>query len=113
MFSASEDEEFNPQEQGLPVYEIVPLAPQSTSNGRFRIRGKRETGIRPYFVVVIMLAAIGLCPNHSAVMGISRDRLVIYTSNIFVTHFCRSFSASGATVKIRLPATGYRYDWYS
>ena len=56
------------------------------------------------FVVVIMLAAIDLVfalDSIPAVMGISRDKLVIYTSNIFAVLGLRSlfFLLRGAVSK--------------
>src|SRR6185503_8276132 len=66
-----------------------------------------ENGKRKYttlFVVVIMLAAIDLLfalDSIPAVMGISRDKLVIYTSNIFAVLGLRSlfFLLRGAVSK--------------
>jgi tellurite resistance protein TerC len=71
---------------------FLPLSPHD-GNGKFRII---ENGKRVYttlFVVVIMLAAIDLVfalDSIPAVMGISRDKLVIYTSNIFAVLGLRS-----------------------
>lgn len=67
----------------------------------------RENGKKVYttlFVVVIMLAAIDLVfalDSIPAVMGISRDKLVIYTSNIFAVLGLRSlfFLLRGAVTK--------------
>ena len=65
----------------------------SDGKGKFWIR---ENGKRVYttlFVVVMMLASIDLVfalDSIPAVMGISRDSLVIYTSNIFAVLGLRS-----------------------
>ena len=72
--------------------------------GKFVVR---ENGKRRYttlFVVIIMLAAIDLVfalDSIPAVMGISQDKLVIYTSNIFAVLGLRSlfFLLRGAVSK--------------
>jgi tellurite resistance protein TerC len=105
MFTASSDEEFEPH--NTPVYKflkrILPLTP-TDGDGKFSIK---ENGKRRYttlFVVVLMLAAIDLVfalDSIPAVMGISRDKLVIYTSNIFAVLGLRSlfFLLRGAVNK--------------
>ena len=105
MFTASGDEEFEPHD--TKVYKllkrILPLSP-TDGNGKFSII---ENGKRRYttlFVVVLMLAAIDLVfalDSIPAVMGISRDKLVIYTSNIFAVLGLRSlfFLLRGAVSK--------------
>jgi tellurite resistance protein TerC len=105
MFSANEDEEFNPQESKVYLFmkKLLPLAPHD-GNGRFRIRENGKPVYTTLFVVVIMLAAIDLVfalDSIPAVMGISRDRLVIYTSNIFAVLGLRSlfFLLRGAVTK--------------
>jgi tellurite resistance protein TerC len=94
IFTANDDEEFDPLKS--KVYRLMkrflPLSPHD-GNGKFRII---ENGKRVYttlFVVVMMLAAIDLVfalDSIPAVMGISRDKLVIYTSNIFAVLGLRS-----------------------
>jgi len=94
MFFASDDEEFDPHKSKVYKYmsKVLPLAPHD-GDGKFFIR---ENGKRYYttlFVVVVMLAAIDLVfalDSIPAVMGISRDRMVIYTSNIFALLGLRS-----------------------
>lgn len=94
MFSSSEHEEFKPQESKIYRFlkKFLPLTPND-GGGRFR---KVENGKPIYttlFVVVIMLAAIDLVfalDSIPAVMGISRNRMVIYTSNIFAVLGLRS-----------------------
>jgi tellurite resistance protein TerC len=57
------------------------------------IREKGRPVYTTLFVVVVMLAAIDLVfalDSIPAVMGISRDKLVIYTSNIFAVLGLRS-----------------------
>ena len=94
MFTANEDEEFDPQESKVYRFlkRFIPLTTHD-GDGKFVVR---ENGKRRYtslFVVIIMLAAIDLVfalDSIPAVMGISRDKLVIYTSNIFAVLGLRS-----------------------
>ncbi|MFZ1676119.1 MAG: TerC/Alx family metal homeostasis membrane protein [Saprospiraceae bacterium] len=94
MFTSTEDEEFDPLQSKVykAVKKFLPLAPHD-GEGKFTVF---ENGKRMYttlFVVVIMLAAIDLVfalDSIPAVMGISRDRMVIYTSNIFALLGLRS-----------------------
>lgn len=105
MFTAGDDEEFDPHKS--PVYKwmkkVLPLVPHD-GNGKFMVT---EDGKKKYtilFVVVVMLAAIDLVfalDSIPAVMGISQDRMVIYTSNIFAVLGLRSlfFLLRGAVNK--------------
>lgn len=105
MFTAGDDEEFDPHTS--PVYKwmkkVLPLTPHD-GDGKFVVR---EDGKKKYtilFVVVVMLAAIDLVfalDSIPAVMGISQDRMVIYTSNIFAVLGLRSlfFLLRGAVSK--------------
>ncbi len=94
MFTADEEEEFNPQESKIYAFlkKMLPLASHD-GNGNYTLK---ENGKRLYttlFVVIILLAGIDLVfalDSIPAVMGISRDRLVIYTSNIFAVLGLRS-----------------------
>jgi tellurite resistance protein TerC len=94
MFTANDDEEFKPQESKiyLAIKKFLPLAPHD-GQGKYVVY---ENGRRRYttlFVVVMLLAAIDLIfamDSIPAVMGISRDRMVIYTSNIFAVLGLRS-----------------------
>ena len=64
---------------------FLPLVPHD-GNGHYFVKEKGRTAYTTLFVVVIMLAAIDIVfavDSIPAVMGISRDKLVIYTSNIF------------------------------
>jgi tellurite resistance protein TerC len=105
MFTVSDDEEFDPHDSKVYKWlkKILPLTPHD-GEGRYVVR---ENGKRRYttlFVVVIMLAAIDLVfalDSIPAVMGISQDKLVIYTSNIFAVLGLRSlfFLLRGAVSK--------------
>ncbi len=105
MFTASDDEEFDPQESKIYRWmkKILPLVPHD-GNGKYVVRENGKKFYTTLFVVVIMLAAIDLVfalDSIPAVMGISRDKLVIYTSNIFAVLGLRSlfFLLRGAVSK--------------
>jgi tellurite resistance protein TerC len=105
MFTATDDEEFNPQESKVYRFmkKFLPLVPHD-GNGRYRVTENGKPAYTTLFVVVIMLAAIDLVfalDSIPAVMGISRDKLVIYTSNIFAVLGLRSlfFLLRGAVSK--------------
>ena len=103
MFTASDDEEFDPHD--TKVYKFIerflPLIP-GDHHGKYILRD--ETGKRRYtvlFVVVLMLAAIDLVfalDSIPAIMGLVDNspahradaQLVIYTSNIFAVLGLRS-----------------------
>lgn len=105
MFTANDDEEFKPQESKLyfALKKFLPLTPHD-GDGRYTVL---ENGRRKYtslFVVIILLAGIDLVfamDSIPAVMGISRDKMVIYTSNIFAVLGLRSlfFLLRGAVSK--------------
>lgn len=105
MFTANDDEEFDPHD--TKVYRllkrILPLTPQD-GDGKYVIKVNGKRRYTTLFVVIIMLAAIDLVfalDSIPAVMGISRDKLVIYTSNIFAVLGLRSlfFLLRGAVSK--------------
>jgi len=105
MFTATDDEEFDPQGSKIFLFikKFLPLAPHD-GNGKFVVKENGRSVYTTLFVVVIMLAAIDLVfalDSIPAVMGISRDRLVIYTSNIFAVLGLRSlfFLLRGAVTK--------------
>jgi tellurite resistance protein TerC len=105
MFTASDDEEFDPQESKIYRWmkKILPLVAHD-GNGKFMVKENNKPAYTTLFVVVIMLAAIDLVfalDSIPAVMGISRDKLVIYTSNIFAVLGLRSlfFLLRGAVSK--------------
>ncbi len=105
MFTSNNDDEFDPHKSKVYKYlnKLLPLVPHD-GDGKFYFI---ENGKRVYttlFVVVIMLATIDLVfalDSIPAVMGISRDKLVIYTSNIFALLGLRSlfFLLRGAVTK--------------
>ncbi len=105
MFTAGEDEELDPQTH--PVYKwmkrALPLAPHE-GDGRYIIKEKGERRYTMLFAVVVMLAVIDLVfavDSIPAVMGISTNKMVIYTSNIFAVLGLRSlfFLLRGAISK--------------
>ena len=105
MFTASDDEEFDPHETKIYRFmrKFLPLAPHD-GGGKYIIRENGRPLYTSLFVVVIMLAAIDLVfalDSIPAVMGISRDKIVIYTSNIFAVLGLRSlfFLLRGAVSK--------------
>jgi tellurite resistance protein TerC len=105
MFSASKEEEFDPHESKIYRFmkKFLPLVPHD-GNGKYRIVENGKPAYTTLFVVIIMLAAIDLVfalDSIPAVMGISRDKLVIYTSNIFAVLGLRSlfFLLRGAVSK--------------
>lgn len=105
MFTANDDEEFDPHDTKIYRFmkKILPMV-NHDGDGKYVIR---ENGKRYYtslFVVVMMLAAIDLVfalDSIPAVMGISQDKMVIYTSNIFAVLGLRSlfFLLRGAVSK--------------
>lgn len=105
MFTADDDEEFKPEESSIYKFikRFLPLTP-SDGDGKYIIH---ENGNRLYttlFVVVILLAGIDLVfalDSIPAVLGISRSKMVIYTSNIFAVLGLRSlfFLLRGAVSK--------------
>ena len=105
MFTSTEEKEYDPHDTKIFRFlnKVLPLA-KHDGEGKFVVT---ENGKRLYttlFVVVIMLAAIDLVfalDSIPAVMGISRDKMVIYTSNIFAVLGLRSlfFLLRGAVSK--------------
>lgn len=95
MFTAKDEEnEFDPQQS--KVYKFLqrffPLAPND-GDGKFFITQNGKRVYTTLFIVVVLLATTDLVfaiDSIPAVMGISRDKLVIYTSNIFAVLGLRS-----------------------
>lgn len=94
MFTANEDEAFDPHQS--PVYKFLkrflPIG-NTDGDGKFVIKENGRPVYTSLFVVVVLLAAIDLVfalDSIPAVMGISRSSLVIYTSNIFAILGLRS-----------------------
>jgi tellurite resistance protein TerC len=105
MFKSTEEEEFDPQKSKVykAIKRFLPLVPHD-GNGKFRVIENGKKFYTTLFVVVMMLAAIDLVfalDSIPAVMGISRDKMVIYTSNIFAVLGLRSlfFLLRGAVSK--------------
>ena len=105
MFTTNEAENFEPHETKiyLLLKKYLPLASHD-GNGRFVAKENGKPVYTTLFVVVILLASIDLVfalDSIPAVMGISKDKLVIYTSNIFAVLGLRSlfFLLRGAVNK--------------
>lgn len=105
MFTASHEEEFDPHKSRVYKFmkRFLPLTPHD-GGGKYVIRENGRPVYTTLFVVVIMLAAIDVVfavDSIPAVMGISRDKLIIYTSNIFAVLGLRSlfFLLRGAVSK--------------
>lgn len=105
MFTANKDEEFDPHDTKIYriLKRVLPLVPHD-GDGKLSIRQNGKRMYTTLFLVVMMLAAIDLVfalDSIPAVMGISRDKLVIYTSNIFAVLGLRSlfFLLRGAVSK--------------
>ncbi len=105
MFTSDEEEAVDPHHSKIYrlLKKFLPLVPHD-GHGRYIIREKGRPAYTTLFVVVVLLAAIDLVfalDSIPAVMGISRDKLVIYTSNIFAVLGLRSlfFLLRGAVSK--------------
>lgn len=94
MFTAKEDETFDPHDTKMYrlLKKYLPIVAHD-GNGKYIIRENGKPVYTSLFVVVVLLASIDLVfalDSIPAVMGISRDKLVIYTSNIFAVLGLRS-----------------------
>lgn len=105
MFTSKDDEAFDPETSKAykAVKKLFPLT-NSDGGGKLWIRQNGKRYYTTLFVVVMMLASIDLVfalDSIPAVMGISRDKMVIYTSNIFAVLGLRSlfFLLKGAVAK--------------
>jgi tellurite resistance protein TerC len=105
MFTANQDQEFEPHNTKIYRFlkKVLPMTPHD-GDGKLSIveNGKRRYTV--LFIVVVMLAAIDLVfalDSIPAVLGISKDKLVVYTSNIFAVLGLRSlfFLLRGAVSK--------------
>lgn len=105
LFTQDESHEFDPKKS--PVFRLlkkfVPII-SNDGNGKFSIIRNGKRIYTTLFVVVVMLAFTDLVfalDSIPAVMGISQNRLVIYTSNIFAVLGLRSlfFLLRGAVTK--------------
>jgi tellurite resistance protein TerC len=105
MFVAKEDDQFRPHESKIYKF-LTRYLPVVAHDGEGNLT-VREDGKRFYTsltLVILLLAGIDLVfalDSIPAVMGISRDTLVIYTSNIFAVLGLRSlfFLLKGAVAK--------------
>ncbi len=105
MFTADEEEQFDPQKSKiyLLLKKIIPLT-NHDGEGKFRIKENGKKVYTTLAVVILMLAGIDLVfalDSIPAVMGISQNKMVIYTSNIFAVLGLRSlfFLLRGAVSK--------------
>ncbi|MEI7628393.1 MAG: TerC/Alx family metal homeostasis membrane protein [Bacteroidota bacterium] len=105
MFTTNEDDTFEPHETKVYKFlkKYLPLASHD-GNGKLIIRENGKPLYTTLFVVVVLLATIDLVfamDSIPAVLGISKDKLVIYTSNIFAVLGLRSlfFLLRGAVNK--------------
>lgn len=105
MFTSNQDEEFNPEESKVYLFlkRFFPIT-MNDGNGKYVIRQHGKPLYTSLFVVVVMLATTDIVfalDSIPAVMGISRNVLVIYTSNIFAVLGLRSlfFLLRGAASK--------------
>lgn len=94
MFFAGDDDEFKPYESKpyLFLKKYLPLVSHD-GGGKYTVRENGKKFYTTLFVVVILLAAIDLLfavDSIPAVVGISQNKLVIYTSNIFAVLGLRS-----------------------
>ncbi len=105
MFTADGEEQFDPHESKVYKFlkKYLPLA-NHDGNGKYIVRENGKPIYTILFVVVVLLAAIDLVfalDSIPAVMGISKDPMIIYTSNIFAVLGLRSlfFLLRGAVTK--------------
>ncbi|MEO5563622.1 MAG: TerC/Alx family metal homeostasis membrane protein [Chitinophagaceae bacterium] len=105
MFTTENDDQFDPQRSKVYKFikRVIPLVPHD-GGGKFIIRENGKKRYTILFVVVIMLAVIDIVfalDSIPAVLGISKDNMVIYTSNIFAVLGLRSlfFLLRGAVTK--------------
>ncbi|MBL0357466.1 MAG: TerC/Alx family metal homeostasis membrane protein [Chitinophagaceae bacterium] len=105
MFVADADDEFRPHESKLYLFltKYLPIVAHD-GEGQYIVREDGKRFYTSLFLVILLLAGIDLVfalDSIPAVMGISRDTLVIYTSNIFAVLGLRSlfFLLRGAVSK--------------
>ena len=105
MFVSNEEEEFDPHDSAVYKFlkKFLPIVSHD-GDGKYIIRVNGKPAYTSLFVVVILLGAIDMVfalDSIPAVMGISKDPLVIYTSNIFAVLGLRSlfFLLRGAVTK--------------
>ena len=95
MFVAKETDHFDPHESSIYKFlkKFLPIG-STDGDGKFVVRDHNNKPVyTSLFVVVVLLAAIDIVfalDSIPAVMGISQNSLVIYTSNIFAVLGLRS-----------------------
>jgi tellurite resistance protein TerC len=94
MFTQNDDEEFDPHDSKIYRFmkKLLPLV-NHDGDGKYRVFENGKRFYTSLFVVVVLLAGIDLVfalDSIPAVMGISKDPLVIYTSNILAVLGLRS-----------------------
>ena len=94
MFAEKEEKEFNPHENKVYKFlnRFLPLS-SSDGNGRYIIRVNGKPQYTVLFVVVMVLATVDVAfalDSIPAIIGVSQNRLVIYTSNVFAVLGLRS-----------------------
>lgn len=94
MFFSNDEEEFEPHDSRIYrlMKRFLPLA-NHDGNGKYMVKENGRPVYTTLFVVVVLLGAIDLLfalDSIPAVIGISRDKTVIYTSNIFAVLGLRS-----------------------
>jgi tellurite resistance protein TerC len=105
MFTSTEEDEFNPQESKAYKFiaRFLPITLEDI-DGKYFVRRNGKPLYTVLFVVIVMLSITDLVfalDSIPAVMGISRDKMIIYTSNIFAVLGLRSlfFLLRGAVTK--------------
>lgn len=105
MFGAKQDEQIDLENNRVykMLKKVLPIVPDD-GGGKFSVRLNGKKYYTTMFVVVIMLATTDIVfalDSIPAVFGISSNRLVIYTSNIFAVLGLRSlyFLLKGAVNK--------------
>ncbi len=105
MFTTNEEQEFDPHDSKVYKFlkRFLPIV-NHDGDGKYMIRVNGKPFYTSLFVVIILLASIDLVfalDSIPAVMGISKDPMVIYTSNIFAVLGLRSlfFLLRGAVTK--------------
>ena len=105
LFSVEQEDEFNPKENRVYKFlqRVLPIT-HDDGEGKYTIIHNGKKYYTTLFVVVVMLATTDIVfalDSIPAVFGISKDRLVIYTSNIFAVLGLRSlyFMLRGAVSK--------------
>jgi tellurite resistance protein TerC len=94
MFFSNDEEEFEPHDSRIYklMKRFLPLA-NHDGQGKYLVKENGRPVYTTLFVVVVLLGAIDLLfalDSIPAVIGISRDKTVIYTSNIFAVLGLRS-----------------------